>query len=138
MHTLHRPTFALAAACLLGRPAVAADDALGAFLAETCAACHQANVQNSAIPSIVGMDEATFIALMRLYRSGERPDAIMQAVAGSLSDDETAALAHFLATQVISKAGLADQSGLVPGRSQHAGIAAAAGHPSRRRCHHPR
>jgi cytochrome c553 len=100
MHIPRRTTFVLAAAaCLLPRVAAATDDELGAYLAETCTACHEANVQNSAIPSIVGLDEATFIALMRAYRSGERPDAIMQAMAGSLSDEETAALAHLLATR---------------------------------------
>jgi cytochrome c553 len=84
---------------LFAGEAAAADDELGAYLAETCAACHQANVRNGAIPAIVGLDEARFIALIRAYRSGERSDSIMQAVAGSLSDEETAALAHYLATR---------------------------------------
>jgi cytochrome c len=92
--------FVLAAVIgLLGGQALAADDDLGAYLAETCASCHQADVRNGPIPSIVGLDEARFISLMRVYRSGERSDSIMQAVARSLSDEETAALAHFLATR---------------------------------------
>jgi len=95
-----RTTLALAAALvLLAGDAAAADDELGAYLAETCASCHQADVRNGAIPSIVGLDEARFIALMRAYRSGERTDSIMQAVAGSLSEAETAALAHVLAAR---------------------------------------
>jgi sulfide dehydrogenase cytochrome subunit len=95
-----RTSLALAAAAgLLAGEAAAADGGLGAYLAETCASCHQPNVPNGAIPAIVGLDEARFISIIRAYRSGERPDSIMQAVAGSLSDEETAALAHFLATR---------------------------------------
>jgi cytochrome c len=78
---------------------MAADDELGAYLAETCASCHQADARNGPIPSIVGLDEARFVSLMRAYRSGERTDSIMQAVARSLTDEETADLAHFLATR---------------------------------------
>ena len=33
------------------------------------------------------------------YRSGTRTDSVMQAVATSLSDEETAALAHYLSTR---------------------------------------
>lgn len=100
MRNPHRTTLALAAAiALLAGEAAAADDDLGAFLAGTCASCHQANVRNGPIPSIVGLDKARFISLIRAYRSGERSDPIMQAVAGSLSEEETAALARFLATR---------------------------------------
>ncbi|MGH6927316.1 MAG: c-type cytochrome, partial [Dongiaceae bacterium] len=63
------------------------------------ASCHQPNVRNGAIPAITGLDEAMFVSIIRAYRSGERPDSIMEAVAGSLSDEEVAALARFLATR---------------------------------------
>ena len=78
---------------------MAADDELGAFLAATCIACHGPSESTSAIPPIAGWDEAKFISVVQAYRSGERSDAIMQAVAKSLSDDETAALARHFATQ---------------------------------------
>jgi cytochrome c len=84
---------------LLAGEATAADDELGAYLAETCASCHQADVRNAAIPAIVGLDETRFVSMIKAYRSGERSDSIMQAVAKSLSEEETAALAHFLATR---------------------------------------
>jgi cytochrome c len=90
---------ALATAGLIAGDAAGADDELGAYLAESCASCHQANVRNGPIPVITGLDEAQFVSIIRAYRSGERPDSIMQAVAGSLSDEEVAALAHFLATR---------------------------------------
>ena len=78
---------------------MAADDELGAFLAATCVACHGPGDSESAIPPIVGWDEAKFVSVVQAYRSGERTDAIMQAMAKSLSDGETAALAHYFATQ---------------------------------------
>ena len=89
----------VAASCLLGPQALAADDGLGAFLSATCAACHQANVRDSAIPSIAGLDEAKFISLVQAYRSGTRTDSVMHAVATSLSEEETAVLAHYLSTR---------------------------------------
>jgi cytochrome subunit of sulfide dehydrogenase len=88
----------LVAGCVLGPQALAADDELGAYLAKTCTACHQAGVADAAIPPITGLDEATFISLIQAYRSGARANSPMQAVATSLTDEETAALAHYLAT----------------------------------------
>jgi cytochrome c553 len=88
----------LAVSCLSGQPA-AADEAQGSFLAGLCAACHQSEAPDPAFPSIVGMDEARFRSLMQDYRSGARDDAVMQAVAISLSDEEIAALARYMAAR---------------------------------------
>lgn len=101
MHKAFRAAFPLLAAAsgLAAPQSRAADDELGAFLAETCAACHQSGVRDSAIPSIAGLDETRFVSLIQAYRSGTRADPIMQAVANSLSDEETAALADHLANQ---------------------------------------
>lgn len=88
------------AACGLGVPAVAASEVqLGAFLAGTCTTCHQTQAAQPAMPAIIGWDEAKFVAAMAAFRSGERPEPIMRAVAASLSDAEIAALAHYLAAQ---------------------------------------
>jgi cytochrome c553 len=89
----------LLAAGTMAWPAAAAgpDEELAAFLAGTCAACHQPDLRESAIPGIAGLDEARFISLIQAYRSGARTDSVMQAVAASLSDAETAALARYLA-----------------------------------------
>jgi cytochrome c553 len=88
----------LVAGCLCGPQAFAADDEFSAYLAQTCTACHQAGVADAAIPPITGLDEATFISLIQAYRTGARVNSLMQAVATSLTDGETAALAHYLAT----------------------------------------
>lgn len=83
-----------------GMPAaMAADDKLGAFLAGTCATCHQAQAAESAIPTIAGWDEPKFVATMDAFRDGTQTEPIMHAIAGSLSDAEIASLAHYLAQQ---------------------------------------
>jgi cytochrome c len=100
MRAALRATFSLLVGAMqFTVPARAADDELGAFLAQTCAACHRPGTEDSAIPPIAGLDEADFVALIEAYRSSERGDAIMQAVAKSLSAEDTAALAHYLAGQ---------------------------------------
>ena len=76
-----------------------ADDQLGAFLAETCVTCHQAQIADSAMPKITGWDETKFTATMAAFRTDADAEPIMRAVAASLTDDEVAALAHYLATQ---------------------------------------
>ena len=93
--------FSLLAVCAVGgTPAAAVDnDKLGAFLAGTCATCHQAEAAESAIPAIAGWDEPKFVAAMDAFRSGTRAEPIMHAIAGSLSDAEIASLARYLAQQ---------------------------------------
>jgi cytochrome c553 len=101
MRRNHLTIFALLAACALGstQAEAAADDRLGAFLAETCVTCHQAQVVESAMPGITGWDEAKFTATMKAFRTDAEAEPIMRAVAASLSDGEVAALARYLATQ---------------------------------------
>jgi cytochrome c553 len=93
--------FTLLAACALGgaQAEAAADDQLGAFLAETCVTCHQTQATESAMPGITGWDEAKFTATMAAFRTDADAEPIMRAVAASLNDGEVAALARYLATQ---------------------------------------
>lgn len=83
---------------LLGSSA-AAEDQLGAFLAGTCTACHQMKAAGTEMPALSGRGEADFVAVMTAFRTGARPEPIMQAVATSLSDSEMAALARYLASE---------------------------------------
>ena len=84
---------------LLAEPFVAraGDGELGAYLASECTSCHQLDGRDQGIPSIVGWKEDNFIAAMRAFQSGARRNPVMRSVATSLSDDEIAALACFLA-----------------------------------------
>jgi cytochrome c553 len=103
-----RPHFAgLAFALAALAPAYAAaqtkapgDRELGQYLASECAGCHQATGQQTAgVPAIVGWPEDQFVAVMQAYKSKERPNQIMQTIAGRLSAEEIAALAAWYGAQ---------------------------------------
>jgi len=75
-----------------------ADNDRGAQLAATCASCHRLDGRDKGIPSIIGLDEETFIRAMQAFKSGERPSQIMRVMSRSLSNEEIATLAHYLST----------------------------------------
>jgi cytochrome c553 len=77
----------------------AADNDQGAQLAATCAACHRLDGNDRGIPSIVGLSEEQFVAVMWAFKSGERSGPIMRTMARSLSDEEIAILARYFATR---------------------------------------
>ena len=92
---------ALAASLILlaaSAHAAAANDQ-GGQIAAVCASCHRLDGGDRFIPSIVGLGEDRLTRAMLAYRLGERPSHIMQAIALSLSDEEIAAVARFLAAQ---------------------------------------
>jgi len=76
-----------------------ADEALAAYLAGTCNTCHRAGDKGTAIPALAGREAVDLIAALQAYRTGVRQDAIMHAVASSLSDAELSAVAAYLAHQ---------------------------------------
>ena len=62
-----------------------------------CAACHRLDGMDKGIPTIIGMDEKKLTELMAEFKSGKRASQIMSVVARSLSDEEVADLAKYLA-----------------------------------------
>ena len=78
---------------------LAADFGQGAQLAATCAACHRLDGHDRGIPSIVGLSEEQFVAVMRAFKSGERSGPIMRTVARSLSKEQIAILARYFAAR---------------------------------------
>ncbi|MFM1815640.1 MAG: hypothetical protein RLZ98_2335 [Pseudomonadota bacterium] len=88
----------LLAITFAGKVAQAGDPALGEYLSSQCTTCHQISGKVDGIPSIVGWDQASFVAVMKSYKVKERPNEAMQSVAGSLSDEDIAALAAYFAT----------------------------------------
>jgi cytochrome c553 len=84
---------------LLGGGAAAqgkGDKALGEYLSGECVTCHQLSGKAvGAIPPIVGVDAASFVALMSAYRKKERENLMMQTIAAKFSDEEIAALAAY-------------------------------------------
>jgi cytochrome subunit of sulfide dehydrogenase len=71
----------------------------GAQLAAVCASCHRLDGRDQGIPSIIGLDEATLVAEMQAFQSGERPGQIMRVMSLSLTADDFAAVARYLAAQ---------------------------------------
>lgn len=72
----------------------AGEIAYGAYLAAQCASCH--GVQGS-LPALDSLGVETLASVLEAYRSGERDNAIMQNIARSLGQRETAALKAHLA-----------------------------------------
>jgi cytochrome c553 len=51
------------------------------------------------VPPLRGHDPAEIVAAMQAFRSGERPSTVMGRIAKGFSDDETRAIAAWLAAQ---------------------------------------
>jgi cytochrome c553 len=73
----------------------AADHDGGAQLAAMCASCHRVDGGDGGIP--LDMSPEILTRAMLAYRSRERPSHIMRAIALSLSDEEIATVARYLA-----------------------------------------
>ncbi|MEY3016216.1 MAG: c-type cytochrome [Burkholderiaceae bacterium] len=84
-------------------PAVKGDAAAGAKKNSMCIGCHGIENYKTAfpvlyrVPKITGQHQAYFVAALQGYKSGERSHPSMQAIAGSLSDQDMADLAAFYA-----------------------------------------
>jgi cytochrome c553 len=94
------PAWLLSAALALVLPQAGAlasgDRALGEYLGSECVTCHQLSGRVvGGVPAIVGLDAASFVALMNTYRKKERPNQVMQTIAAKFSDEEIAALAAY-------------------------------------------
>ena len=76
----------------------AAENDQGAQIAAMCAACHRLDGLDEGIPTIIGLDPKKLAGVMAEFKSGKRTSQIMNVVARSLSDEEIAALARYLAT----------------------------------------
>jgi cytochrome c553 len=71
----------------------------GAFIALNCGACHgeQGVSPTSLIPTLAGMDAAVIYKQLGDYRSGKRLWGVMSAMAGALSDQDSADVAAWFA-----------------------------------------
>ena len=73
----------------------AADIELGRYLATECMTCHRSATDTTAIPNIFGVAESSLANVIKAYRNKQLPNAVMQNIAGRLTDDEIAALALY-------------------------------------------
>ncbi|WP_416896396.1 MAG: c-type cytochrome [Minwuia sp.] len=76
---------------------LAGDPAYGEYLSGECVACHQKSGAADGIPSIIGWDEISFVAVMLSYKQGGRENEVMQNVARSLDQEQIEALAAYFA-----------------------------------------
>ncbi len=90
---------------VLSAPTAYAGDAAaaGRLKAEGCLGCHGIEGYRNAYPSyrvpkIGGQTETYLVAALKAYRSGERQHPTMQAQGASLSDEDIADLAAWLAS----------------------------------------
>ena len=65
------------------------------YLSSECLTCHQSNGTNDGIPAITAWPTKEFVIAMLAYKQKLRPHAVMQMMAGRLSDEEIAALAAY-------------------------------------------
>lgn len=79
-------------------PAIAADIAFGEYLSGECSGCHRKDGQEKGIPAIIGWSADQFVAVMNAYKTKDRPNPVMQTIAGKFSDQELEALAAYYAS----------------------------------------
>ena len=92
---------AIGAVFVFSAPAVTSaggDAAAGKSKAVACAVCHTA-IGNSDTPHLVGQRETYIVKQIKAFKAGDRKHPVMQAMAGSLSDDDVANLAAYWAGQ---------------------------------------
>lgn len=88
---------ALLGAAVPGRAALAADAPPGAT---ACSGCHATSAAaETPVPRIVGRAADETVAAMMEFRSGAKPSTVMGRIAKGFTDDETKAIAAWLATQ---------------------------------------
>lgn len=95
--TVLAPAGALTVAFLVAGIANAAEPPTGA---SSCSGCHPASGKiETPVPPIRGRNPNDIVAAMQAFRSGERPSTVMGRIAKGFSDDETRAIAAWLAAQ---------------------------------------
>lgn len=81
--------------------ASAGDATAGQAKSSTCVGCHGMNgvSNNEMYPNLAGQKEAYLVKAINAYRSGDRTDPTMKAMAASLTDADAENLAAFFSSQ---------------------------------------
>ncbi len=98
IHRFTAAVFGLALGAVSATPAFAADVEAGADLATQCSACHGAAGISTGgnFPNLAAQKDGYVASQLRAFRAGDRTNALMNAVAASLSDADIENLAaHF-------------------------------------------
>jgi cytochrome c553 len=131
---------ALATPVLAQAPAGGPDLARAQTIAkEVCAACHGAdgNSAISANPSIAGQPAEYITLQLAHFKSGLRPNPVMQSMAATLSPDEMKALGVYFSHQPPKMQGAKDAALATAGQRVYRGGDTAAGIPACAACHAP-
>ncbi len=86
---------AIVAGALATPSRASGDSALGQYLSSECVTCHQLSGRFDGIPPIMGWPEESFVEIMNEYKLNKRSHAVMQTIAGRLSQEEILALAAY-------------------------------------------
>lgn len=89
-------------ALIASGPSLAANPAAGKEKSKTCAACHGADGNSAApdFPRLAGQNFDYLVKALTDYKSGERKNAIMAPLAGTLSQRDIEDLASFYSRQL--------------------------------------
>ena len=101
-------------------PAKAGDPKAGQTKAGACAACHSldGNATDPQYPKLAGQHEQYIWRQLKLFKSGERENAIMMGMSAALTEQDMRDIGAFFGTQKVI-AGVADESVIAVG--PHAG-----------------
>lgn len=99
MRPVARSAIATGLVLLVSQSGAAAGPDQGAQLAAICASCHRLDGGGTGIPSIIGLGEERLTNALLAYRASESPNHIMHVIALSLSDEEIASVARYVAAQ---------------------------------------
>ena len=75
----------------------AAQTAMAPPGASSCSGCHDAAIANSAVAPLKGRAAADIVDAMDAFRTGKREATVMTRIAKGFSEDETRAIATWLA-----------------------------------------
>jgi cytochrome c553 len=97
-------------------PVVAGNPEAGKTKAGACAACHglDGNATDAQYPKLAGQHEQFIYRQLRLFKSGERENPIMQGMAAPLSEQDMRDIGAYFATQR-GQAGVADDTVIASG-----------------------
>ena len=84
---------------MIGAAEAAGDAAAGKTKSAACAGCHGDNGQGVAPnPALAGKSDADLLKALKDYKSGSKPNPIMNGLAAALSDQDMEDLAAFYAS----------------------------------------
>jgi cytochrome c553 len=131
------------------KPATFGDPKAGQAKAAACAACHgmDGNASDPQYPKLAGQHERYIWRQLKLFKSGERDNAIMLGMAAALSEQDMRDIGAYFGSQKVI-AGIADESPVASGPNQgrkfyqvgerlYRGGKAEAGVPACMACHGP-